>query len=75
MRVELYDEAIVAGAKKRLKIALRAYLYTVVPDSNDDEDTNRNDIENLVEQSLDAVDAVVHSYPISLGVNTLPSGS
>jgi hypothetical protein len=75
MREELYDAAIAASAKKWLKIALRSYLYTIVPDNNDDEDTNRQHIENLVEQSLDAIESVVRGYPPIVSVRMMVSGS
>jgi hypothetical protein len=75
MRTELYDDTLTAAAKKRVRRAIRMYLYLMRPDNNDDDQTNTQDIENLVEQSMDAIDAVVHSYPPILSVSRLAPGA
>jgi hypothetical protein len=75
MREELYDAAIAASARRRLKIALRTYLYTTLPESEDEDDQTVRDIENLVEQSLDAIESVVRGYPPIVSVRMMVSGS
>jgi hypothetical protein len=75
VREELYDAAIAASARRRLKIALRTYLYTTLPESEDEDDQTVRDIENLVEQSLDAIESVVRGYPPMVSVRMMVSGS
>jgi hypothetical protein len=75
VREELYDAAIAASARRRLKIALRTYLYTTLPESEDEDDQTVRDIENLVEQSLDAIESVVRGYPPIVSVRMMVSGS
>jgi hypothetical protein len=75
VREELYDAAIAASARRRLKIALRTYLYTTLPESEDEDDQTVQEIENLVEQSLDAIESVVRGYPPIVSVRMMVSGS
>jgi hypothetical protein len=75
VREELYDAAIAASARRRLKIALRTYLYTTLPESEDEDDQTVRDIENLVEQSLDDIESVVRGYPPIVSVRMMVSGS
>jgi hypothetical protein len=75
MREELYSEAISQSARRRLKIALRTYLYTTLPESEDEDDQTVQDIDNLIEQSLDAIESVVRGYPPIVSVRMMVSGS
>jgi hypothetical protein len=75
MRIETFDGALKEGARRRLKIALRSYLQLALSDSTEDEAMMVGHVENLVEQSVDAVDAVVLGYPPILSVSRLAPGA